>query len=123
MKLSDHQFQFIKDVAVLIDFIANVKKVKITGGWLERNQEIQDILVKKGLSKTKDSNHLKKLAIDFNIFFEGVILTNTKKKDLNDKQNDLLNEIGVFWENLDPLNRWGGFFKSIYDPGHFERNV
>lgn len=123
MKLSNHQFEFLKDVAVLIDFIANVKKYKVTGGWLERNKLIQRILVDKGLSKTMDSNHLKKLAIDLNIFIGSIVLTNKLKKYLTFKETQILDEIGVFWENLNPLNRYGGFFKSIYDPGHFERNI
>ena len=123
MKLSDHQFEFLKDVAVLIDFIANVKKYKVTGGWLERNKAIQKILLDAGLSKTMKSNHLIKLAIDFNIFFKNLVLTNKRKKDLTPEESNVLKEIGAFWESLNPLNRWGGFFKSIYDPGHFERNI
>lgn len=123
MTLSDHQFEFIKDVAILIEYIVYVKKYKLTGGWLERNEAIQKILVDNGLSKTMDSNHLKKLAIDLNIFLKNMVLTNKRKKDLTAKEWDILSEIGVFWENLNPLNRSGMFFKSIYDPGHFERNV
>jgi len=123
MKLSDHQFEFMKDLAVLIDYIANVKKYKITGGWLERNKAIQKILVDAGLSKTMDSNHLKRLAIDFNLFIKNIVLTNKRKKDLTPEEWDILSELGVFWENLNKYNRWGGFFNSIYDPGHFERNI
>jgi hypothetical protein len=58
-----------------------------------------------------------------NIFFKNDIITQIKKEDLTKEQSDLLNEIGVFWENLNERNRWGGFFKSIYDPMHFELNV
>ncbi len=123
MTLSNHQFEFLKDVAVLIDFIANVKKLKVTGGWLERNKAIQKILLDAGLSKTMKSNHLIKLAIDFNLFFKNIVLTNKRKKDLTTKEWEIMAEIGVFWENINSLNRWGGFFKSIYDPGHFERNI
>ena len=123
MKLSTHQFEFLKDVGALIDFIANVKKVKITGGWLERDYAAQKRLYDKGLSKTLDSNHMKRLAIDLNIFIGNAVLTNTRKKHLTKDGSDLLNEIGVFWENLHELNRWGGFFNSIYDPGHFERHI
>jgi len=123
MTISDHQFKFLKDVSLLIDYIANVEGLKVTGGWLERNEEIQKILYDKGLSNTLDSNHIKRMAIDLNIFLGYMVITNIKKFKLNDEQRDALNSIGVFWENLDVFNRWGGFFNSIYDPGHFERNV
>ena len=123
MKLSDHQFEFLKDVSILIDFIANVKKVKITGGSLERDYAAQKLKYDQGLSNTLDSNHLKRLAIDLNIFIGNTVLTNTRKKHLTEDESSLLNEIGVFWENLHELNRYGGFFNSIYDPGHFERHI
>lgn len=39
MKLSDHQNEFLKDFSSLIDFISNVKKIKITATYLFRSQE------------------------------------------------------------------------------------
>lgn len=123
MKTSDHQFEFIKDLILLLQFIIEVKKLKVTASWLGRDDAIQKILYDKGLSKTLESNHLTKTAIDLNIFLNKFVLTNKKKGLLTKKESDLLAEIGVFWENLNPLNRWGGFFKSFYDPGHFERNI
>jgi hypothetical protein len=59
------------------------------------------------------SNHLKRLAVDFNFFIKGV-LTYT---------DPLVEELGKYWESLDPLNRWGGHFRDFYDAPHFERNV
>jgi hypothetical protein len=123
MNLSNHQFEFLKDLSSLIDFISNVKKIKITATWLHRPQEVQQQLYNEGLTKTLESNHLYSCAIDLNIFIGNRILTNLRKKDLTKEEVYLLNEIGAFWENLNKLNRWGGFWKSIYDPGHFERNV
>ena len=113
MTLSDHQFEFLKDVAVLIDYIANVKKYKVTGDMLYRPQEVQQMYFDQGLSKTLRSNHGVKCAIDLNIFID--------KLPCYDK--DKLTEIGVFWEGLNKLNRWGGFFKSFTDTPHFERNI
>ena len=122
MTLSDHQNNFLKDVGILFDFL-NVKNVKYTATWLHRSQEIQQQLYNEGLSKTLESNHLYSCAIDLNIFVENRILTNIKYQDLTESERDLLNQIGVFWENLNKINRWGGFWKNPYDPGHFERNV
>jgi len=113
MKLSDHQFEFIKDLFLLLEFIIHVKKYKVTGGWLERNIDIQKILFENDKSKTLKSNHLNKTAIDLNIFIDGKLTY--KKEDLQ--------EIGQFWENLNPLNRWGGNFKNFVDTPHFERNI
>jgi len=113
MKLSDHQFEFLQDVAVLIDFIANVKGYKVTGGELFRPEEMQRIYFNSGRSKTMESKHFLRCAIDLNIFINGKLVYEKEK----------LEEIGVFWENLNKLNRWGGHFKSFVDTPHFERNV
>jgi|SRR6056297_291496 len=123
MTLSDHQFEFLKDVSILIDYISNVLKLKITATWLHRPQEMQQQLYNEGLSNTLESNHLYSCALDLNIFKKNRILTMLKKEDLTTEEQDFLNKIGVFWENLNKKNRWGGFWKSPYDPGHFERNV
>src|SRR6056297_439794 len=109
MTLSDHQFEFLKDVSILIDYISNVLKLKINATWLHRPQEMQQ--------------QLYSCALYLNIFKKNRILTMLKKEDLTTEEQDFLNKIGVFWENLNKKNRWGGFWKSPYDPGHFERNV
>jgi hypothetical protein len=123
MTLSDNQFEFLKDFSSLIDFITNVKKLKITATYLYRSQEEQQRKYDEGLSKTLESNHLYSCAIDLNIFYGKKILTNIAKNDLTKEEWNLLEEIGQFWQNLNKINRWGGFWKSPYDPGHFERNV
>lgn len=114
MTLSDQQFEFIKDVSALIDFIANVKGYKVTAKHLMRSQEEQQRLYDDGLSQTLESNHLYSCAIDLVIFKDG-------KTPCWDWEE--LKEIGQFWENLNKLNRWGGFWKSFRDVPHFERNV
>ena len=123
MSLSNHQFEFLKDLSLLINYISGVKKLKVTATWLFRPQEVQEKLKNEGLSKTLESNHLYSCAIDLNIFNGNRILTNLKKQDLTEPELRLMQEISVFWENLNAKNRAGFFFKSIYDPGHFERNI
>ena len=113
MKLSDHQYEFAKDFNILLDFIIRVKKYKVTIKEVMRPQEMQDLYFKDGLSKTRESNHLYGCAVDLVIFID--------EKPCYEKSK--LEEIGVFWENLNKLNRWGGFFKGFYDAPHFERNI
>ena len=64
-------------------------------------------------SKTMRSNHLRRLAVDFNFFINGKLTYS----------DDKVTELGAYWESLNPLNRWGGNFKSIKDTPHFEMNV
>ena len=113
MTLSNNQFEFAKDFNILLDFIIRVKKLKVTIKEVLRPQEMQDLYFEQGLSKTKNSNHLFGCAVDLIIFIDGVPCYDKKK----------LEEIGVFWENLNQKNRWGGFFKSFIDVPHFERNI
>lgn len=122
MSLSDEQWAFLQDVAKLIEF-AKQKGWKITGGELYRTPEQQEIYVKIGRSKTYNSYHLKRLAIDLNFFkpiFDenGNIIKHKLTWDYND-----IKPFGDFWESLNPKNRWGGNFNSFKDIPHFERKV
>ena len=110
MSLSDQQFEFLKDVVVLILFAIR-KGFKVTGGELWRPKEMQKIYLDKGKSKVKYSQHQKRLAIDLNFFLNGKLTY--KKKTLS--------EIGKFWESLNSKNRWGGNFKGFVDTTHWER--
>lgn len=112
MSLNKEQFEFTKDVASLIVY-ANLLDIDLTFGHAYRDKETQQRMVDTGKSKTLNSNHLKRLAVDFNFFINGK-LTYDKHK---------LAELGQFWESLNEKNRWGGNFKSFTDTPHFERNV
>ncbi len=112
MSLVAEQAAFLQDVAKLI-VKAGSLGIVLTGGELYRTAEQQEIYLKTGKSKTSKSNHLKRLAIDFNFFIDGK-LTYEKK---------LIQPLGDYWESLNPANRWGGNFKSFTDAPHFERNV
>ena len=62
------------------------------------------------------SLHSRRLAVDFNFF--------VKNGEIPTSKRELLEPLGVFWESLDPKNRWGGNFKQRSgDVYHFERNV
>lgn len=112
MSLSQEQAAFLLDVCKLIEH-ATLQGWMVTGGELARTPEQQAIYVKTGRSKTFNSLHLKRCAIDLNFFKDGKIIWN----------KEALAPLGAFWESLSPKNRWGGNFKSLVDCPHFERNV
>lgn len=112
MSLSDEQSAFLLDACKLIQY-ATEQGFKVTGGELFRTAEQQAIYVQTGRSKTLNSNHLKRLAIDLNFFSDGKIIWD----------KSILAPLGAYWETLNPKNRWGGNFKSLVDCPHFERNV
>ena len=112
MSLSQEQAAFLRDMCKLVEY-ASSQGFLVTAGELYRTPEQQEIYVKTGRSKTLNSIHLKRCAIDLNFFKDGKIIW--------DKQ--MLAPLGAFWESLHPKNRWGGNFKSLVDCPHFERNV
>lgn len=113
MSLSDEQWLFLQDVAKLIDYVKS-KGWKLTGGELFRTAEQQKIYFDSGKSKTMNSNHLKKLAIDLNIF---------DKENVFVLDKNILQWIGDYWESLSKQNKWGGNYKNFIDCPHFERIV
>jgi len=112
MSLSQEQAAFLLDACKLIQYATSCGWT-VTGGELSRTSEQQEIYFKQGKTKTMQSNHLRRLAIDLNFLKNG--------QPVWDKVQ--LADLGKFWESLSPLNRWGGNFKSLPDVPHFERNV
>ena len=62
----------------------------VTGGELSRTPEQQAIYLKTGRSKTMNSIHLKRCAIDLNFFKDGKIVWNRK----------IIEPLGIYWESL-----------------------
>lgn len=112
MSMVDEQAAFLLDVCKLIHFSTEQGYV-VTGGELARTIEQQRIYFQTGRSKTMDSNHLKRCAVDLNFIRDGKLVWD----------RGALSTVGAFWESLNPKNRWGGNFKSLVDVPHFERNV
>lgn len=112
MSLVAEQAQFLLDMGKLVQY-ATDQGWTVTGGELYRTVEQQQIHFKAGRSKTMNSIHLKRCAVDLN-FFKGGTLVWDKTQ---------LAPIGAYWESLHPKNRWGGNFKTLVDVPHFERNV
>lgn len=56
----------------------------------------------------KNSLHTQRLAVDFNLFHDGIYLPLSADHDA----------MGTYWKSLHPLNRWGGDFPKP-DGGHY----
>jgi hypothetical protein len=119
MGLRQEQMAFVQDVVLLLQK-AHELKYEITFGEAERPIQMQELYFKTGKSKTMQSLHLKRLAIDLNIFIDGQLCTAKEIKPL-----------GIYWESLNPKNRWGGSWRGLVEAGkssfvdspHFERNA
>ena len=132
MSLVKEQWEFMKDVRKLLEYIEQQGWI-VTGGELWRPPFTQEYYVKIGRSKTMNSMHLKRLAIDLNFFKpiteeeakeikSGVVKVDGKYYVLTWKVEDI-EPFGRYWESLNPKNRWGGHFKTFKDVPHFERYV
>lgn len=119
MSLRQDQMIFAQQMVVLLNKAWELG-YEVTLGEVLRPVEMQQIYVKTGRSKTMDSQHIKKCAIDLNLFIKGVVCSREQIRPLGD-----------WWESLDPKNRWGGNWRGLVDSGksrfidapHFERQA
>lgn len=117
MGLRDEQMAFVADVRLLLGKASELG-YEVTFGEVQRTVEQQQLYVRTGRSKTLDSQHLKRLAIDLNLFRGGIVCNREQIKPLGD-----------YWESLSERNRWGGSWRglvdakksSFIDAPHFER--
>jgi hypothetical protein len=84
---------------------------QVTAGELYRTPEQQQIYVRTGRSRTMQSIHLQRRAVDLN-FFKGGKLVYDKTA---------LAPLGAYWESLHPWNSWGGNGVKLVDVPHFSR--
>ena len=110
MSMVKKQWEFLKDIALLIEK-AEELNITLTAGEAYRSEYQQKEYVRAGKSKTMDSQHLKRLAMDFNFFINGKLTY--EKEDIQ--------PLGDFWESLRTENSWGGNWESFKDTPHFER--
>lgn len=96
------QWEFLKDVAVLLQY-ADRRGYMLTGGDLYRDSEYA-LMHASGVR----SRHHHRCAIDLNLFVGGEYQSSTAAHA----------ELGQFWESLSVYNRWGGRFD---DGNHYER--
>lgn len=118
MSMVQEQASFLLDACALVVY-ATEQGFVVTGGELVRPIEMQQLYVKSGRSKTMDSQHLKRLAIDLNFFKDGRLVQSREE----------LKPLGDWWEARNTKNRWGGNWRGLVDAGksrfvdcpHFER--
>jgi hypothetical protein len=110
MTLSQHQRSFVLDLAELIQY-AYRNNMEFTLGEAYRTEDQQAIYVRQRLSRTMDSYHRKRLAVDLNLF-----IGNEYQKSAAPYR-----PLGDFWKSLNTLNHWGGDFAGLGDGNHFER--
>lgn len=106
------QAAFLLDVTRLINKATEMGFV-VTAGELYRTPEQQEIYVKTGRSRTMNSLHIQRRAVDLNFFLNG--------KLIYDKNT--LAPLGAYWESLHPLNSWGGNGVKLVDTPHFSRGI
>ena len=87
-----------------------------TGGEWWRTPEMAEIYAARGKGIT-DSLHIRRLAIDLNLFKERVYLNTSEAH----------RTFGEYWKSLNSINRWGGDFHNSEgvpkpDGNHYEMN-
>ena len=105
MRLSEKQAIFAVNVAKLILHI-NDSGYTCTFGEAFRTTEQAEWNAKRGIG-IRDSLHCIRLAIDLNLFKDGVYCFGSSSHK----------QFGEYWETLNSLNRWGGRFS---DGNHYE---
>src|SRR3990172_8272116 len=70
---------------------------ELTGGEWYRPPEMAEIYAARGIG-IKQSVHTMRLAVDFNLFRDGIY----------QQQSEAYQPLGEHWKSLNPLARWGG---------------
>ncbi|PVZ87907.1 hypothetical protein C9426_09920 [Serratia sp. S1B] len=104
MKLSEKQQLFTQMIAQLITW-ASDHGYRLTFGEAFRTPEQAALNAKKGIG-ISNSLHTQRLAVDFNLFINGVCQTDSAA----------YRPLGEYWESIG--GSWGGRFKSP-DGNHF----
>jgi len=105
--LGEKQRLFTKLVGQLIDW-SYQNGYELTLGDAYRSPEQAAMNAQKG-SGIANSLHTQRLAIDLNLFKNGVYLTDS----------GAYKPLGDFWKSLDPCCSWGGDFTTRADGNHF----
>jgi len=107
MTLSEKQRRFTECVGKLITW-AYENGFELTFGDAYRSPEQAAANAKAGTG-IANSVHTQRLAVDLNLFLDGVYQTETAA----------YKPLGDYWVTLDPDARWGGNFTSRKDGNHF----
>lgn len=107
MKLREAQSLHVKLSVQLINYILS-QGYELTWGQTLRTQSEANANAASGAGISK-SLHLLGLAMDLNLFKNGVWLPTT----------DAHKPFGEYWKSLHPLCRWGGDFTTRPDGNHY----
>lgn len=107
MTLGEQQRRFLPLVARLIDW-AYGQGYELTAGEMYRTPEQAALNAQHG-SGIANSLHTLRLAVDLQLFQNGVYLTDSASYE----------PLGDYWKTLDPDAAWGGDFTSRPDGNHF----
>lgn len=127
MTLSQQQRIFSKNVGLLIGF-AYENGFELSFGEVARTLAQQQIYFDTGRSQTMRSKHLNRLAVDFNIWYQGRLLFVNPVDYPQDVM--ICKKLGDYWESLDEENIWGSDWDrddnllehTLKDPYHFQRS-
>jgi len=108
MKLSESQRRFTRMVADLLVFALEKPGVEITLGEAYRTPEQQALYIKAGKSRTTESLHCHRLAIDLFLWRDGELTWKVEDYEF----------LGAFWETLGGV--WGGRWPKLRDAVHFQ---
>ena len=111
-RLSARQARFTCNVALLIQEATRLGYA-LTFGEVWRPNGCKSAYYAEGKSHTKTSRHTQRLAVDFNVFFDGAYIT----------EGTAYAGLGAYWKSLDSKNRWGGDFPTLRDYNHFEMTL
>ena len=107
MTLGEKQRLFTKLIAKLIQW-AYTNGFELSFGDAYRDPRVHGGLGRKVGYSSSNSNHKRRLAIDLNLFVDGVYQTKTSA----------YTEMGNYWMGLHDLCEWGGF-GARSDGNHF----
>jgi hypothetical protein len=107
LALGEKQKLFTKLVGQLIDW-SYQQGYELTFGDAYRSPQQAESNAKSGKG-IANSLHTQRLAIDLNLFVNGVYQTST----------EAYKPLGEYWKTLHPLACWGGDFTTLKDGNHF----
>ena len=107
MSTSSQQALFLQNFAKLILWVFD-QGWTVTAGELLRTPEMQEIYLKKGLTKVAHSKHQDKMAGDLNLFIDGVYQSG----------REAYKPLAIYWKTLNPGNNAG--YDWGWDANHFE---
>lgn len=116
MGLSTDQHRFSRDMTKLLTYAFKLG-IEVSIGEVYRDPEWQKVMVQRGKSRTLNSRHTLKLAVDLFLFRE---LDKSHPGLEFDQAFATYEKLGTYWESLGPGHVWGGRWPTLRDSVHFE---